>query len=366
MSGKFGVNKPSQLVYEAKLDEFIAQSTLNIKRWSFTGALAFYLAFTYIDYHRFSVDVHQITIPIRVIFGVLPLLCVSLLFWTKRVTSTRQYLNLCLFTYFSCGMVHIFVFAFARNYDQNLSELGFVILILFGCLMTALPIKPAATITLLMIIIMAVVYPNLGWEANKLAFQLFVYVGIASMCLFINRNLSRQLVNNYHMINELYGHSITDRLTNLKNSRYFEKQLLSLIDRARNEFKKVSLIIIDVDNFKELNDRNGHDYGDKCLVNLAGVLSKQCTKECDFACRIAGDEFGIVLYDAKEGEVETISQRILTEIQLIHVEVSMGIATSSIDEGETTIETKEQLFKNADRALYLAKDKGRNTFVVDA
>ena len=354
---------PQTLFNETKLDQFMAESTASIKRWSFAGGLAFYIAFTFIDYFRFSPSLHEITIPIRIVFGVLPLSLICWFLWRNKLVSTRQYLKLSLFTYIACGLVHIFVFGFARSYDQNLSELGFVILILFGCLMTALPVKPAALATLFLLCVMGAVYAYLGWNTPKLSFQIFLYAGIAAMCLLINRNLATQLVNNYHMINELYGHSITDRLTGLKNSRYFEKYFLALLDRARQESKLVCLIIIDVDNFKELNDRHGHDYGDKCLVNVAQVLSGQCQNETDFACRIAGDEFGIVLYDADESEAERICQRVLTEVQLIHVEVSIGIADTAVSDLEDTVEVKERLFKRADRALYLAKDKGRNTFV---
>jgi diguanylate cyclase (GGDEF)-like protein len=349
--------------HQSGLDEFTAQSTLSIKRWSFTFAFIIYLAFTFIDYYRFEPNVHQITIVVRTIFVVIPLALLAFLFWTKEIKSTRAYLGLSLYAYFSAGVVHVFVFSLARTYDINLSELGFVLLILFGCLMTTMPIKPAASVSAVLISVIMVVYPMVGWTYAEVIFQCFIYACIMAMCLLINQNIVGQLAENYKMIHQLYGDSITDRLTGLKNSRYFGKQLLSLIDKARAEFKEVSLIVIDVDNFKEINDRFGHAYGDDCLINLAEVLVMRCDGEQNYAVRLSGDEFAIVMYDAKPEELTQACRDILTDIQLIDLEVSIGTSVSLIEEGEDSLEIKEKLFKDADAAMYQAKRKGRNTFV---
>jgi diguanylate cyclase (GGDEF)-like protein len=349
--------------YQSGLDEFTSQSTLAIKRWSFTCACIVYLAFTVMDYYRFEPSVHQITILVRIVFVLIPLAVLVFLFWSSEIKSRRTYLGLSLYAYFSAGVVHIFVFSLARTYDVNLSELGFVLLILFGCLMTTMPIKPTAIISAALLAIIMLVYPMVGWSYPEVIFQCFIYACIMAMCLLINKSIIGQLAENYQMIHQLYGDSITDRLTGLKNSRYFGKQLLLLIDKARIEFKEVSLIVVDVDNFKDINDRFGHAYGDDCLINLAEVLVRRCDGDQNYAVRLSGDEFAIVMYDAKPEELTQACRDILTDIQLIDLEVSIGTSMSQIEEGENSVEIKEKLFKDADAAMYQAKRKGRNTFV---
>lgn len=349
--------------YQSGLDEFTAQSTLSFKRWSFSFALIIYLAFTVMDYYRFEPSVHQITILVRSIFVIIPLAVLVYFFWSKEFKSRSTYLGLSLYVYLGAGVVHIFVFALARTYDVNFSELGFVLLILIGCLMTTMPIKPTAIISAILLAIIMLVYPIVGWTYPAVIFQCFIYACIMAMCLLINKSIVGQLAENYKMIHELYGDSITDRLTGLKNSRYFGKQLLLLIDKARTEFKEVSLIVVDVDNFKDINDRFGHAYGDDCLINLAEVLVKRCDGVHNYAVRLSGDEFAIVMYDAKPEELTQACRDILTDIQLIDLEVSIGTSVSMIEEGENSVEIKDRLFKDADAAMYQAKRRGRNTFV---
>lgn len=349
--------------YASGLDEFTAQSTLHIKRWSFSFACIVYLAFTFIDYYRFEPSFYQITILVRTVFVLIPLTVLVFLFWTKEIKSRRAYLGLSLYVYLGAGLVHIFVFSLARSYDVNLSELGFVLLILFGCLMTTMPVKPTVIVSAILLAIIMLVYPMVGWSYSEVIFQCFIYACIMAMCLLINSSIISQLAENYQIIHQLYGDSITDRLTGLKNSRYFGKQLLSLIDKARVENKEVSLIIVDVDNFKDINDRFGHAYGDDCLINLAEVLVQRCNSAHSYAVRLSGDEFAIVMYDARPEELTQACRDILTDIQLIDLEVSIGTSVSAINENENAVEIKEQLFKDADAAMYQAKRRGRNTFV---
>lgn len=348
---------------EPELDVFLAQSTLVFKRWSLLVALLIYLGFTLMDFNRFPVDVYSITVPLRLLVVVFPLVCATYVHWVRPISSTRSYLELNLFVYLSTGLVHIMIFAFAStNVDVKFSELGFVLLVLFGCMMIMMPLIPTAIISVVLLTAMAIVNSLTNLPINEIVFQLVVYAMVMCICLVVNASFHKVLSANYQMIQQFYGDSITDRLTGLKNSRYFVKQTLELINKAKSQHKEISLIIIDIDNFKEMNDKHGHAYGDDCLSNLGGILRQVCKREHDFPCRLAGDEFVIVMFDAKQIEINKVCQDILTDIQLFDLEVSIGSATTNIDETMPPSVIKDKLFERADRALYKAKDNGRNNY----
>lgn len=126
--------------------------------------------------------------------------------------------------------MHILVFALARaNIDTQYSELGFVLLILFGCLMAALPLVSTAIVSALLLIIMFLVNSQSDGIVLEVGFQVAVYASVIGMCLIINASLKRLLTDSYNVIQQFYGDSITDGITGLKNNRYFVKQTLLLI-----------------------------------------------------------------------------------------------------------------------------------------
>jgi diguanylate cyclase len=348
---------------ESELDVFLAQSTLVFRRWSLLIGLVLYLAFTLMDFFRFAVEIYSVTVPVRMVFVIAPLMFATYVHWFKSISAVQTYLSVSLFVYLSAGLVHILIFSFSQvNADTQFSELGFVVLILFGCMMTMLPIIPTAIVSVVLLIIMVIANSLTNMTAQEIVFQAVVYATIICTCLVVNGSLQRVLTSNYHMIQQFYGDSITDRLTGLKNSRFFVKQILTLINKAKAAHKEVALVIIDIDNFKEMNDKHGHSYGDDCLSNLGGILRQVCTRKYDFPCRLAGDEFTIVMYDAKQSEVNKVCQDILTDIQLFDVEVSIGSAITAIDKDTPPTVIKDALFEKADKALYKAKDNGRNNY----
>ncbi|WP_157825582.1 GGDEF domain-containing protein [Glaciecola sp. 33A] len=348
---------------DLELDIFLAKSTLVFKKWSFLMSLIIYCGFTAMDLFRFPPEIFMTTIPVRFLFVIIPLTIAVFVHWTKPILRTRDYLGLNLTVYLNAGVVHIFVFALVRaNIDTQYSELGFVLLILFGCLMAALPLVPTAIVSTLLLIIMFLVNSQGNGIALEVGFQVAVYASVIVMCLIINASLKRLLTDNYNVIQQFYGDSITDGLTGLKNNRYFVKQTLLLIQQAKTANKEVSLVIIDIDNFKDINDKYGHAYGDDCLSNLGIILGSVCNRKYDFPCRLAGDEFTIVMYDATQEDIKKVCQDILTDIQLHDVEVSIGTATTLITDDMPAIAIKDILFEQADRALYRAKDNGRNMF----
>lgn len=158
---------------------------------------------------------------------------------------------------------------------------------------------------------------------------------------------------------ELEHLSVTDDLTGLLNKRYLRERLTEETKRSNRYGYPMSLMMIDVDNFKSYNDAFGHPEGDKALQIVAHGL-KETLRGADVAARYGGEEFSILLPQTTSEEAYTIAERIRQKIEATHfpnrkVTVSIGIASCS-----HIVCTLSEIIKAADQALYEAKRRGRN------
>ncbi|MBW4661470.1 MAG: diguanylate cyclase [Drouetiella hepatica Uher 2000/2452] len=156
-----------------------------------------------------------------------------------------------------------------------------------------------------------------------------------------------------------------DLLTGLPNRMLFNERLKATLDRAKQDKTQLSVMFLDLDRFKNINDTLGHAAGDLLLQSVAERLT-QCLRESDIVARWAGDEFTLLLPNIHDiRDATTIAQRILESLReefnlaghRLHISISIGIAAYPQD-GEDT----ETLLKNADTALYCAKEAGRNKY----
>lgn len=158
--------------------------------------------------------------------------------------------------------------------------------------------------------------------------------------------------------------SVTDDLTGLSNSRYLNLVLRREEKRSVRSGRPLSVLFIDMDGFKTVNDSHGHMAGSKALVEAAGVI-RSCARETDVVARFGGDEFSVILPDTgREGAVfvaERICDRLRTFRFLqgdglsVHLTASVGIATLP-----DVTSSAEELLRVADRAMYRVKDAGKN------
>jgi diguanylate cyclase (GGDEF)-like protein len=154
-----------------------------------------------------------------------------------------------------------------------------------------------------------------------------------------------------------------DSLTGLKNRRRFEEDLRTELARSRREGKRGALLMLDLDEFKTVNDSLGHPIGDRVIEEIAGVLGRR-TRETDVLARIGGDEFAIVLPNCDAAEARTVGETITTAIRehvpqpegVPQITASIGIALfgSGIDANIDSV------LANADAAMYAAKEAGRD------
>lgn len=181
--------------------------------------------------------------------------------------------------------------------------------------------------------------------------------------LELNRQLNDQLEQIQSLQNRLREEAVRDPLTGLFNRRYLEITLEHEFSRARRENLPISLIMVDIDHFKDLNDHSGHAAGDAILVSL-GVILRQSVREGDIACRYGGEEFLLVLPGCYQSSAFKRAEEVRHLVELSQIEygqdilgitLSCGVATFP-QHGNCPLET----IIAADKALYSAKAAGRN------
>jgi len=165
------------------------------------------------------------------------------------------------------------------------------------------------------------------------------------------------------MMYELKLLASTDPMTKLYNRRHFTSVSLHTLELAKREKQPLSVIMLDIDKFKQINDTYGHNIGDEVIIFLANkLIDKQ--RKSDIVCRFGGEEFVILLPNTPKENAFTVAENIRKEIEsseissdkLLHFTISVGVA----DVDTTYEDTIEHGLKRADDALYMAKNSGRN------
>jgi len=174
--------------------------------------------------------------------------------------------------------------------------------------------------------------------------------------------VSTTLISEEH-IADIVDDSIRDGLTGLFNHAFFFRRAEIEIKRTVETGNFLSIMMIDIDNFKAFNDRFGHQEGDTILHRIGEIIKAE-TRHADFCCRYGGEEFGVVLPEADMHEAETIAQRLRRTVDANlpyrrKLTISIGIATMT----RTHVCGSGELIRLADEALYNAKTSGKNRVV---
>ena len=178
-------------------------------------------------------------------------------------------------------------------------------------------------------------------------------------------------ISNARMYESVKLKSLTDAMTNLNNYRSFEERLKAEINQANRKNSPLSLIMIDIDNFKNYNDSLGHPAGDQALRQLGRIL-KDVSREGDVVNRYGGEEFSIILPDVPKDLVYVLAERLRERVEQEpfyreevqpngRLTISLGGATLPDDANDF-----DRLVRCADEALYYSKENGRNRFTLYA
>ncbi|MBT1451341.1 GGDEF domain-containing protein [Glaciecola sp. XM2] len=168
---------------------------------------------------------------------------------------------------------------------------------------------------------------------------------------------------------QLYDISRRDSLTSLFNRRYFDEVLDTELGRAYRNHTALSLVMLDVDYFKEYNDHYGHVAGDNCLIEVAQLIQQQANRKGDLVARYGGEEFAVILPGIDANGALAFAKRLQKYVESKRLKHSTTKLTTldcvTISAGVTTVvplmkHSPEQLILQADSALYQAKKEGRN------
>ncbi|MCR4429713.1 MAG: diguanylate cyclase [Tepidanaerobacteraceae bacterium] len=186
---------------------------------------------------------------------------------------------------------------------------------------------------------------------------LFVIAGISMSIGYLTERL-REKERRLKALNErLMELALIDPLTGLYNRRYIQQRLHDEISRASRKGYSVSFLMIDGDNFKEINDTLGHPTGDEELQNLAETLHT-CVRQSDIVARYGGDEFCVILPDTDKKAAQEVATRLCEASRDSRLSISIGYASYPED-----ADNGDELVKIADMALLEAKKEGKNRAV---
>jgi two-component system, cell cycle response regulator len=182
------------------------------------------------------------------------------------------------------------------------------------------------------------------------------------------RRYTERLRDNVQMSIEM---AITDALTGLHNRRYMESHLSTLVEQAASRGKPLTVLVLDIDYFKSVNDTHGHDAGDDVLREFSQRLMKSI-RGIDLACRYGGEEFVVVMPETDMAVATMVAERLRRRIAsepfavsqgacVVGITISIGLAARG-----SASDTAANVLKRADQALYRAKRDGRNRVVADA
>ena len=195
---------------------------------------------------------------------------------------------------------------------------------------------------------------------------------LGAIFVWLTIGLSLQTATDLRRIDILESENITDPLTKVHNRRYLERRLDEEVARSLRYSLDLSILLLDIDHFKRVNDTYGHQAGDVTLSTI-GSLIKEALRDLDVVARYGGEEFLVICTNTAINGAALVAERLRKlvesnpiriqnssgESQFIHITVSVGVACLSV-----SVNSKELLVKESDKALYHAKGQGRNRVVV--
>lgn len=201
-----------------------------------------------------------------------------------------------------------------------------------------------------------------AWRLSRLPREEYRLIARAAQA---NTQLAEEIAKRGRLERKLTRQASTDALTGLTNRRRYVERTLEELQQARRTRRPVSVLVLDIDFFKRINDRHGHAAGDRALRGVSAVLRREL-RNTDLLARYGGEEFAVTLPDTDADGALAIAERLRTAIETgsqlspVAVTVTIGVAAAAPDE------SLDSVLSRADQALYSGKEAGRNRVKVIA
>ena len=205
--------------------------------------------------------------------------------------------------------------------------------------------------------------PFLVANQNLILTKTLSFITVMGVLTYLGRIFNRFIEFTGSKAENLHSMATTDALTGLINRREFNRRISEEFSRSRRHNSPLSLALFDIDFFKKINDTYGHNAGDAILKEL-GQLIANSTRTSDIACRYGGEEFALILPETNQGEAYELLDRLrqIVEEKIFNKQMKPIKATISVGVAQLDMSDKAPLdfCERADKALYKAKESGRN------
>ncbi|MCR8847724.1 diguanylate cyclase [Rossellomorea sp. SC111] len=256
---------------------------------------------------------------------------------------------------------------FGVTHEAIVAALGMLVIGISCSLLSCLPSRRLVKIQIMNMFSLMIIFfslqHNIGFPDTL---KIIPYHAITSLLVgFIAYFIAEQIKRSNEQYHLLKQNATKDFLTSLNNVRQFDASYNQALRHAQERDEKLSLLLIDIDHFKIVNDTFGHPAGDEVLKELGKVLTHH-SRSFDIVSRNGGEEFSILLLDCPHSHGMVIAERLreaverhpfmITDDKSINITISIGVSTYP----DTVSPSGEEIFEQADKALYLAKRTGRN------
>lgn len=342
-----------------------------IRWWALLFGAFSLLVFFYLDTLRFTGDSLNQAIFARIFYQLLPLLLFIMVTRqqkARKVSNKKVYL-LSAAVIVLVGIGHAEIIQIAHANGFSFPRIGLTIVLIYAGILLVMPILHSIISSLLIIVIASYAYQKTGMLSDEIISISVFYLLFAGCCVFMNHVCTRILMANSKLVKRINDQANTDNLTGLSNRRHFFDWADQVYKQSNREAKAFAVLLVDLDQFKQVNDSLGHKTGDHVLIKVADILRALCRRPLDLTARFGGDEFVVLLYETNEAHIKTVCTTIIAEIEAINATlikkipqlrfgVSIGVA---VNDGQERFGIKT-LIEMADQSLYEVKRNGKNDY----
>jgi diguanylate cyclase (GGDEF)-like protein len=343
--------------------------TLPHTRVNLCLAIVFTIAFSAMDATLLGPELNRIPSMIRMLI-IVPVLLIGLA--ASFAPQRRQiYTPLSIVVLSILGLSGIAIQIIASMGGVSTLFPSLMITILFIYLMSGLIFYHAVAANVLVMFAFLAAGTALNLSGREFSHDALAVLGtnlFGASVAYMHEKTSRKRYLEACLLREMVAR---DGLTGIQNRRMFDQHITRVWQQAVREAKRIAVLLVDIDCFKDYNDHYGHQAGDECLRAVAVSLSQCARRPLDFVARYGGEEFAIVLYEASHeyvAEVLTRIQRSIAELNIPHA-ASRVASRLTVSIGAAFVlpavnRSLEGLIQLADEALYSAKEGGRNRVIV--